>query len=215
MNPFCPLCESPLTAKKDDVYFDCTNCRALVKAPDRFPTTSEEKERYLEHDNDVEDPRYQKFTAPIHNFILKHYETHHKGLDFGSGTGPVISKVLGDHGYDILQYDPFFAPNENMLKRQYDYIACCEVVEHFHHPKREFAILKSLLKSGGRLLIMTFLYREEIDFKNWVYRNDDTHVFIFRKETIEFVAGHFDFDVERLEKRFVVLKKVGQGSGTQ
>jgi len=54
---------------------------------------------------------------------------------------------------------------------------------------------------------MTFLYHESIDFKNWVYRNDDTHVFIFRKETMEYVAHLFDFEIEVLEKRFVVLRK--------
>jgi SAM-dependent methyltransferase len=203
----CPLCEHPLTKKKDEVYYDCETCRALVKDPNQFPTPAEEKGRYLEHHNDVDDPRYQKFTSPIHSFVLEHYAPYHKGLDFGSGTGPVISKILSDKGYNIVQYDPIFAPDEDLLDGRYDYIACCEVVEHLHYPAREFERLREMLNPGGRLLIMTFLYHESIDFKNWVYRNDDTHVFIFRKETMEYVAHLFDFEIEVLEKRFVVLRK--------
>jgi len=40
---------------------------------------------------------------------MKDFNTNHKGLDFGAGTGPVISKVLKDKGYCIAQYDIFFS----------------------------------------------------------------------------------------------------------
>ena len=74
-----------------------------------LPTAQDEISRYEIHNNDVEDKGYQKFVLPITKAILHNYKPNHTGLDFGAGTGPVISKVLQDHHYNIKLYDPFFS----------------------------------------------------------------------------------------------------------
>lgn len=203
----CPLCDSPLTLKIDPDYFDCKTCRALVKHPDLLPTPDEEVHRYQLHNNDVNDPGYQQFTAPIWQYVLTHFSQKDKGLDFGSGTGPVISKMLLEQGYHISQYDPFFSPNEALLDLKYHYIACCEVVEHFFYPRKEFKKLDTLLLPGGRFVGMTLLYHDALDFKNWVYRKDETHVFIYRKETLEYIARLFNYQLLELTGRFFVFGK--------
>ncbi len=206
----CPLCETPLTAKIDEQYYDCNSCRAIVKDRKHYVSPEEEKALYLRHNNDVHDVRYQNFTAPITNFVLENLSPTQQGLDFGSGTGPVISKMLQDNNYQIEQYDSFFKDEPRLLKKLYDYIASCEVFEHFHHPQSELDMLSKLLKPGGRLLIMTLLYRDTIDFSKWFYRRDPTHVFIYRKQTIEYIAREWHFGIEEMTERFISLKKLPQ-----
>ena len=204
----CTLCGSALINKKDEQYFDCGICKALVKDEKHYISAENEKARYETHNNDVNDAGYQNFTSPITSYVLDNFLPEHKGLDFGSGTGPVISSMLMKKDYNIVQYDPFFAPNQSVLNSMYDYIVCCEVFEHFHKPKIEIDRLISLLNIKGILLIMTMLYSEPIDFKLWNYRHDDTHVFIYRKETIEYIASQKKLEIDILTDRFIVLRKI-------
>jgi len=101
----------------------------------------------MTHNNDVNDSGYHKFVSPIVNAVLNDFLPEHKGLDFGAGTGPVISKLLTDRNYQIKQYDPYFFNLPELLQKKYDYIVCCEVIEHFYDPDKEFQLLKSLLKA--------------------------------------------------------------------
>jgi hypothetical protein len=73
-----------------------------------LPGAAEEKERYLTHNNDITDPRYQKFVQPVVNAVMENFSTASKGLDFGAGAGPVAAEVLGGKGYSVKLYDPFF-----------------------------------------------------------------------------------------------------------
>lgn len=203
----CPLCETKLENQLDKYYYSCNTCRALVMDEKYYLTPEEEKNRYLEHNNDVNDKRYQEFTSPITNYVLKYYNTQHLGLDYGSGTGPVISKILKDKNFKIEKYDPYFAPERKVLDKNYDYIVSCEVFEHFNNPKNEIKQIYNLLKENGRLILLTVLYNDNIDFKNWYYRNDPTHIFIYRKETIQFIAEKFNFEIEFLSDRLICLIK--------
>jgi hypothetical protein len=115
------------------------------------PNSDKEKLRYEEHINDVENKGYQRFVSPITSAVLKDFSTDDKGLDFGAGTGPVISKLLEDKDYSLVQYDPFFHNFPELLKDKYNYIVSCEVIEHFYHPKKEFELLHSLIQPKGKL----------------------------------------------------------------
>ena len=203
----CTLCSTALVHKKDAYYFYCNNCKAVVKDKKFYLPADLEKDRYETHNNDVNDSGYQNFTLPITNYVLKTFLPAHKGLDFGSGTGPVISSMLLKKGYDIVQYDPFFAPDKSVLNATYDYIISCEVFEHFYNPKKEIDMLVSLLKQHGVLLIMTLLYNDQIDFNKWFYQKDPTHVFIYSAETINYIAAKKNLEIAVLTDRFIVLKK--------
>src|SRR5690606_34671497 len=203
----CTLCATPLIERIDAEYFDCPECRGMVKDVSLYPDAENEKLRYLTHVNDVNDPRYQNFTSPITNYILDHFSKDQEGLDFGCGTGPVISKVLSDAGYRVLQYDPYFANHPENLERSYDYIAACEVVEHFYNPCTEFKRLYDMLNPGGSLAIMTLVYNDQTPFSDWYYRKDPTHVFIYRKETFEYICKQFGFKDWFMDTRLIVLKK--------
>ena len=203
----CTLCKSPLLKKTEEEYYNCPVCRARVKDSSLYLTAEEEKLRYQTHNNDINDPRYRKFTSPITNVIFDNFGAQHEGLDFGSGTGPVISGVLKEAGYNVKQFDPFFANDPGLLKLQYDYIFACEVVEHFYGPAKEFEQLFTMLKPGGKLILMTHLYEDTIDFNTWYYRKDPTHVFIYCKETFEYIAAKCDFEKTEIKDRLVVLSR--------
>lgn len=204
---YCPLCHSQGIPFYKDSFFECSECKAIFLSKEFFPNPIEEKARYEEHINDVNDLNYQKFVSPITDKVCEDYTTESVGLDFGSGTGAVISKVLTDRGYPIYQYDPFFNNIPELLEKKYDYLVCCEVIEHFHDPEKEFHLLKNLLKSGGHLYCMTSIYNEDINFHGWNYKNDQTHVFIFQKETLEWIKVHYGFSSMTIDNRLVVFQK--------
>jgi hypothetical protein len=56
-----------------------------------FVDSIEEKQRYEEHNNDIHDPGYQKFVAPITESVIKDIDPNAIGRDYGSRTAPVLS----------------------------------------------------------------------------------------------------------------------------
>ncbi len=206
----CPLCESEgsdFYNNPANHYFQCKNCSGIFLDESLLPNRKQEKMRYEEHNNDVKDEGYQNFVSPITEAVLEYFTKDDKGLDFGSGTGPVIYKMLTDHQYSIVKYDPFFHPNSERLQDRYNYIVCCEVMEHFYDPKKEFELLFQLLLPGGKLFCMTDLWDESIDFHSWYYKNDLTHVFIYTKETIRWIRKNFNFSEVKFEGRLLTFIK--------
>jgi 2-polyprenyl-3-methyl-5-hydroxy-6-metoxy-1,4-benzoquinol methylase len=166
---------------------------------------ADEESRYLSHNNDVTDKGYQQFVSPITSAVLKYHTPKQKGLDFGAGTGPVIAKVLADNNFKLDLYDPFFHNDVTLLEQQYDYIVCCEVMEHFFQPDKEFALLKRLLKPNGRLYCMTDMYHEQIDFPNWYYQKDNTHVFFYHQSSLNYIKQQFGFSDLAVDGRLIIL----------
>lgn len=201
----CPLCKKEGEFFLKHEYLRCSHCDAIFKHPRLLPSIEEEKKRYTLHNNDVEDPKYQKFVSPLTDAICDHFAPQSLGLDFGCGSGPVISKVLSDNGYKILQYDPLFYNDKKALEKKYDYIVCCEVIEHFHNPNKEFALLRSLLKEGGKLYCKTHPFDESIDFASWYYKEDETHVFFYQENTFLWIKEHFGFSVVELDGRMITF----------
>ena len=107
--------------------------------------------------------------------------------------------------FKIKAYDPIFHKNPKLLDEKYDYIACCEVIEHFYNPKKEFALLKKLLLKGGRLYCMTEIYDQNIDFGSWYYKNDPTHVFIYQRKTIDWINTEFGFSDVNINGRLITF----------
>ncbi len=200
----CPLCGKGaelIFEMKDKTYYRCGQCGGVFLDQACFVSKEAEKRRYEEHNNNVDDPGYQKFVEPIVSRIQEKFGKEHQGLDFGAGTGPVVAKLLREKGYSIELYDPYFCDNPKVLEKEYDFIVCCEVVEHFHFPAKEFRLLCSLLKPGGVLFCQTDLYSEETDFKNWYYRNDQTHVFFYHANTLLWIKSKYGFSALEINGR--------------
>lgn len=203
----CPLCLTDKNEKYSKDFFICKTCSGIYRDVDLYLNPEEEKKCYELHINDVNDKEYQKFVQPIVKHVLSNFDPSDYGLDFGSGPGPVTSKLLSDKGYSIFQYDPFFAYKPDLLNSRYNYIVSCEVIEHFFNPEVEFHRLYEMLKPGGQLVCMTHLYDEEVPFENWYYKNDPCHVFIYQAKTIEYISKKFGFENFEINNRLIVFQK--------
>ncbi|HBY67411.1 MAG TPA: methyltransferase [Flavobacteriaceae bacterium] len=205
----CPLCHTNnnhiFYSDENFEVFQCNYCSLLYKTPDQFLTGKEEKYRYLNHNNDVDDKGYQGFVSPIVDAVDQDFPVTAEGLDFGAGTGPVITEMLSEKGYSLTLYDTFFHSNKKALQQSYDFIVCCEVMEHFHHPDEEFILLKKLLKPKGKLYCMTELFSSEINFKEWYYKNDETHVVFYSEQTIKWIQKTFNFSEVKMEGRLIIF----------
>lgn len=210
----CPLCESMADyfcsiGKKGRDYYKCTTCHSVFLHPKSYIDYPSEKSRYEEHNNDVEDPRYQEFVSPITEAVRAQFPKTANGLDYGCGTGPVASVVLEEEGFKkVALYDPFFYPNEEHLTKTYDFIICCEVMEHFFNPQEEFSRLRKLLRTSGKLFCKTSILKEDTDedyFKDWWYNNDPTHVFFYTPKTLEFIAKAFGFKQVLIEPKLITF----------
>ena len=207
----CILCQSAATTGLNRIhdieYHRCNKCHCTFKDQNHFPDATTEKSRYLLHKNDVDDFDYQKFVLPIVKGVFENCKKTETGLDFGAGTAPVISSMLLKKGYNVDQYDPFFHPDTSVLSKKYDFIVCCEVVEHFHLPWKEFELLYQVLKPKGMLFCMTELLPEPQYFNDWYYKNDPTHVIFYSEKTLNWIKSHYGFSKIKVDGRLFVLTK--------
>ncbi len=203
----CILCQSHKTAlyyqDHNRRYCNCNTCGCVFIPHQALPGAMEEKERYLSHQNNIEDSGFQNFVSPIVRAIKANHSPKDKGLDFGAGTGPVVSKLLEDLNYKMALYDPFFHPSKAPLLNTYEFIVCCEVIEHLHHPLKEFELLKKLLKKNGVLYCMTDLLPKKEDFKNWYYKNDFTHVIFYTPKTLQWIQKKVGFKQLEIDNRLI------------
>lgn len=201
----CPLCGDKNHEIFVNDFYLCKCCGGIFKDQSKLLNAAHEQERYELHSDDIFDPGYHKFVSPIINSVIKDFKSSAKGLDFGAGHAPVVTKILKDHGFEMKMYDPYFHKYPQNLDTTYDFITSCEVIEHFYNPKNEFTLLKSMLKDAGILYCMTHLYDNSIDFDKWYYKNDPTHVFIYQYKTIEYIKNHFGFSNFSIDKRLIAF----------
>jgi SAM-dependent methyltransferase len=207
----CLLCNSIAIEKYhsqiDREWYFCLECASVFVPNHILPSFKKEKRRYQLHENNPTDIGFQKFVSPLAQTIKNTIPEKHTGLDFGSGTGSAVGKLVREAGYNLFEYDPFFKANRSVLDSAYDFIICCEVIEHFHHPLKEFELLYSLLKPGASLFSMTNLLPERSEFPIWYYKNDLTHVLFYSIENLEWIKKKVGFSGLKIEGRVITLTK--------
>lgn len=189
-------------------YQHCKNCDLIFVKPGQRLEPDKEKSRYDLHENDPADEQYRKFLSQLYTPLSKKLSLKSTGLDFGSGPGPTLSVMFEEDGQTVHIYDPFYAPDKSVFKRQYDFITTTETPEHLFNPRKEFDLLWSCLKPGGYLGIMTKLVSSLEEFEDWHYRKDDTHVTFYSEETFQWIADHYKAELEIFGERTVILKKI-------
>lgn len=197
----CILCQNPTTRPIEDVggrrYLECTCCRLTFVHPADRLDPDEERARYATHQNSPDDPRYRAFLDRLAVPLIERLTPGMKGLDFGSGPGPTLSRMLSERGFPTVDYDPFFAADDTVLSQTWDFVTCTETAEHFYHPGVEFQRLVGLLKRPGWLAVMTQVLDDGIDLATWWYLRDPTHVAFYRPDTLEWIAHRYDLTLER------------------
>jgi hypothetical protein len=206
----CRLCHHEMsyfsTTRKRD-YYRCPQCDSIQLIQSQILPPLVEKNVYDTHHNDVHDPRYQAFVSPVTDYILSHFDKNHMGLDFGSGPGPVVAEMLKQNGYQINLYDPYYHNDLKNLAMKYNYIIACEVIEHFNYPSKVFNQLSNLIQPTGSWVFFTWLYDESIDFNQWHYKNDETHVIFYTKKTLNFIKKAYHFEDLYIQDRLIVFRK--------
>lgn len=205
----CPLCNSKdlnlriyknhfnqLANKISNLrYFECQECRLISLDPAHHLLSTDERARYELHQNSPHDLEYREFLNRLLVPLLASLRPGMRGLDYGCGPAPTISVMLHEQGYQVENYDPFFFPRHFKSIEQFDFITCTEVIEHFYNPAQEFAQITSLLKKGGILALMTQVFEGQLDFEDWWYRRDPTHVSFYQPTTFEWLSKSFGWKI--------------------
>lgn len=209
--PLCILCKHPHTEiileKKPYTYLECSNCGLIFVDPAQRMPPGEEKKRYDQHENNPDDPGYRNFLKQLFDPLNELLPAAQSGLDYGSGPGPTLHLMFEEAGHSMNIYDPFYAKDETVLNREYNFITVTETAEHFFDPAREFEKLCEMIKPGGYLGVMTLLFKDGTDFSDWFYIKDDTHVTFYRKRTFEWLAEKLGAEVTFYGDRVIILQK--------
>lgn len=213
-NVDCVLCGSHRTEwiLKDDTrmdysrdYFMCTNCHLIFVNPDQRLDPAEEKSRYDMHENDPDDSGYRKFLSRLFKPMAERINPESYGLDFGSGPGPTLHLMFEEEGHTVRIYDPFYADDPSVFDDRYDFITTTETAEHLFDPLMELDRLWNCLKPEGHLGIMTKRHRGREHFKEWHYKNDDTHVVFFHEDTFRWLGRRWKSEPEFLRSDVVIF----------
>jgi SAM-dependent methyltransferase len=211
VTPSCVVCGRtgirPFQTVAGWVYWRCPDCMATFCDAAHLPGEQAEMDRYLQHNNVPDDPRYRRFLDTLARPLLARLAPGSEGLDYGCGPGPALAMMLTEAGHRMRLYDPFFHPDASALQRSYDFISCTEVAEHFHHPAAEFEHLDRLLRPGGWLAVMTSFLNDDERFADWYYRRDPTHVVFYREETFRYLATRFAWQCEFPVPNVVLMRK--------
>ena len=155
----------------------CARCATQCSFHRGFTLEREaQRQRYLTHNNDPGDPAYRGFLSRLFDELRPHLAGGASGLDYGAGPGPALAAMMGEEGFSVRVYDPFFYPDTSALEARYDFITCTETAEHFSRPREDFDRLDALLKPSGRLGVMTGMLDDWEEFPDWHYRLDPTHI---------------------------------------
>jgi len=196
----CVLCASTNTTRiivnQSRTYFDCSECGLVSLSPEFRITYDQELARYKLHNNSPEDSDYIKFLSRAVAPLERYLKPGMIGLDYGCGPGPAIPMMLAEKGCEVELYDPFFYPREFSESDSFDFIISTETIEHFFSPAQEFLKIRSLIKAGGLLAVMTEVLDENQDFASWWYVKDPTHVSFYRSRTLSWIAGRYGWQID-------------------
>ncbi|HPF39028.1 MAG TPA: class I SAM-dependent methyltransferase [Phycisphaerae bacterium] len=191
----CPLCNGPADCRPLNParpLRHCRQCDLIFASPETHPDPDAERERYLRHENSLDDPGYVATFDAVLELMGRRATAAGHTLDFGSGPTPVLVELLRRQGFDAVGYDPYFAPDTD-LSGPFDAIVSVETFEHFARPRRELETLRARLAPGAPLIVKTLFHPGPDALDGWHYLRDHTHVSFYSAATFEWIASGFDF----------------------
>jgi len=212
----CPLCSSSALAffqQRARAFHECPECRLIFADPASHVSPEREKAEYDLHRNHPEDAGYRRFLSRLAEPLIERLKPGMEGLDYGCGPGPVLGLMLQEAGMRVAAYDPIYAPDTSHLSRQYDFLTCTEVVEHFREPATEWARMLALVRPGGWLGIMTQPVISRERFVNWQYKNDPTHVSFHAEASFDWIARQYGLLLERPARDVFLLRTRQESQG--
>lgn len=207
----CPLCNTPEPAlyhqdRRRD-YYQCATCALVFVPAEQHLDSHQEKAEYDQHQNSPHDTGYRHFLGRLFAPLVAKLPQDAHGLDFGCGPGPTLSVMFEEAGFAMAVYDIFYAPDVEVLNRQYDFITATEVLEHLARLGEELSQLVEKIVPGGYLGVMTKRVSTPAAFARWHYINDPTHVSFFSEATFCWIAERWGMVVEFPAADVVLLRR--------
>jgi 2-polyprenyl-3-methyl-5-hydroxy-6-metoxy-1,4-benzoquinol methylase len=208
----CPLCATTLSGDILESadrrrHHLCNHCHLIATLPTYYTAPEMELQRYLTHNNSIDNPGYVAFLNRILHPVLPYLSDGMDILDYGCGPVPVLSELLALKGYNCENYDLYFAP-DGIKKNSYNVIFSSECFEHFKEPLSEIQKITSLLTKEGILAIMTERYTDVPRFRNWYYARDISHIAFYHKKTIGYICSQYNLNcIYDDGKRVCLLQK--------
>ncbi|MDT4331843.1 class I SAM-dependent methyltransferase [Methylomonas sp. MED-D] len=207
----CPLCGAASSVEfhrdRNRDYRRCGRCRLVYVPASQHLSQDAEKAIYDLHRNQTDDPGYRCFLSRLAAPLQERLAPGASGLDFGCGPGPALAAMLSEAGHAVKLYDPIYAAHPALLLRQYDFIVCTEVVEHFRRPAEEFERIFGMLRPGGYLGLMTKLVIDAAAFARWHYKNDLTHIGFYSRDTLTWLANRYGCGIEFVAADAIILRR--------
>ena len=207
----CPLCLAvdtrPYCEDRRRAYLHCECCRLVFVEPRYHLKPAREKAEYDLHRNAPGDTGYRRFLSRLATPLLQRLAPGSSGLDFGCGPGPTLSLMLGEAGHNVALFDIFYAADDSVWQRRYDFITATEVVEHLSRPGAELQRLWQHLEPGGTLALMTKLVIGRERFAQWHYKNDPTHISFFSRETFTWLCRQWRTSPEFIGQDVILISK--------
>jgi hypothetical protein len=211
----CPLCLSKghilenISGPDKRDYRRCTNCKLIYTSIKYQQSKTQQKKHADAHANGIENSAYVKFLETAIEPALPLLTKEHIGLDFGNGKDTTLSEILAGKEINCQPFSPLQATE--LTASEYDFVFSTEYFEHSFLPAKELKKIKGILKLGGYLIVLTALYKDTAQFKNWYYPKDPTRVSFFHKSSFDFICRKFGFElVSSDDTSVVILQKVTQ-----
>jgi len=120
-------------------------------------------------------------------------------LDYGGGAG-LLSRLLGESGWDSTSYDPFFDDGARLDKLgTFRLITCFEVFEHVADVNGLARNLSALLADDGLILFSTLVSDGELRRNqpvNWWYASPrNGHISLYSASSLNTLAKKYGFSV--------------------
>ncbi len=208
----CPLCEElntqPYHTDKKREYFQCIRCKLVFVPASQQLDPESEKAIYDQHENNLFDNGYRSFLSRLATPLTERLVPGSAGLDFGCGAGPALSAILQESGFKVSLYDIYYYPDKQVLKKSYSFLTATEVIEHLYNPHQIWQQWLHLVEPNGWIGIMTKLVKDVAAFSKWHYKNDQTHVCFYSRDTFHYLAERDQLELEFIGNDVILLRKL-------
>ncbi len=215
----CKICGTKSNHFFDDgrSFFKCPFC-SLIFTKSLIDTTSTDQHYKSQWENQSES--FWNKNVDVFLSIVQRYHNPRKILDFGSGSGG-LTAGLQKRGFDATPLEPMihgYLKDKN-FPENFDVVVALEVIEHLPNVRGELHEIEKVLTSGGIMLFTTLLTNSFINtqhekqyFKNWIYKDDQTHVNFFCNKTISVIADLGNYDIDIFGNNVFVIRRQAQAS---
>ena len=228
-NDYCPSCASINFEKWDGDFLKCKNCEIVFRAffPDDEELNDIYKDYYSAKNISQKQTNMVSDNTAIENqvkFIKRIVPPQGRVLDFGSGTGELVS-LLKAEGFEVdgcefsegarheadTKYGLDLYPTLDELKtNEYDLITAIEVIEHLAQPVDYIKRLRALLRDKGMLYLTTPNsngLKARLKRSKWEEAEKPFHLLFFNFESIKHLLKDSGFNDVRYIKYSAMTTK--------